>query len=209
MSDSGFYEIKNVKLNSPAYDAGLNVEELILKVNNVVIVNQSIEDLIDLIKDGFRSNSLKMVVIEKNHLDSHLNETMEIGNFKRCTMTIVPGQESFGFSLSDSKDPKHTIFAVLPNSPAFKANLRKNDVVIEINGVNIRRRKFEQLKELIEESSEEGNLEILAIDEKGYYYYKDRNIRFSKIGSYFSNENIIDFHSDSTSTNNFQMDDSL
>ncbi len=99
--------------------------------------------------------------------------------FKRCFLTLLSDYEGFGFTITPSSDPKLSIIEVDENSPAYKANLRKDDVIIECDKVNIRRFKFDEVLKLMRNGTVNQQIEILAISLKGYYYYKDRNKKFS------------------------------
>ena len=99
--------------------------------------------------------------------------------FKRCNVQLLEGSKSYGFTLNSKVKPKYMIFSVDPNSPAYAANLRTTDVIVEIDGKNIRRLKFDQVKQLIVNSQKNGKVEILAISKEGYMYYKEKRKRFS------------------------------
>jgi len=71
------------------------------------------------------------------------------------------------------------IYSVDQNSPAYKANLRETDVIVQIDGKNIRKLKFDKVKQLLSDSQKKGRVEILAIDKEGYKYYKERKKKFS------------------------------
>ena len=75
--------------------------------------------------------------------------------------------------------PKYSIYTIDTSSPAYKANLRETDVIVQIDKRNIRRQKFDKVKGLLSESQQRGQVEILAIDREGYMYYKNRKKRFS------------------------------
>ena len=104
--------------------------------------------------------------------------------FKRC-MVVLPTETShlqakgYGFTLNSKVKPKYMIFSVDPASPSYAANLRATDVIVEINKKNIRRLKFDQVKQMIIDSQKDKRVEILAISKEGYLYYKERRKRFS------------------------------
>jgi predicted metalloprotease with PDZ domain len=111
--------------------------------------------------------------------------------FKRCLVVLPqqsdssssslphPQAKGYGFTLNSKVKPKYMIFSVDPVSPAYAANLRATDVIVEINKKNIRRLKFDQVKQMIIDSQKERKVEILAISKEGYMYYKERRKRFS------------------------------
>jgi hypothetical protein len=71
------------------------------------------------------------------------------------------------------------ICGVEENSPAFRANIRDNDILIEINNKNIRRSKFEKIRMLLSDANKKGKVELLVISLPGYNWYKSKNKRFS------------------------------
>ena len=71
------------------------------------------------------------------------------------------------------------IYTIDTKSPAYKANLRETDVIVQIDKKNIRRLKFDKVKEMLSESLKKGQVEILAINKEGYMYYKNKKKRFS------------------------------
>ena len=82
-------------------------------------------------------------------------------------------------TLSSKSEPKHSFIQVKYDSPAYKANLRTHDVLVEINKVNIRQLKNDKVHSLLQDATKKGQVELLAIDYEGYLYYKSQNIKFS------------------------------
>ncbi|RNA05783.1 Na(+) H(+) exchange regulatory cofactor NHE-RF2-like [Brachionus plicatilis] len=104
----------------------------------------------------------------------------ELPKFKRCVVQLIPEySEGFGFTLNSKLKPKYTIFSVDPDSPAYAANLRPTDVIVEINKKNIRRLKFDKVKGMLSESKANGQVEILAISKEGYLFFKNKKKKFS------------------------------
>lgn len=99
--------------------------------------------------------------------------------FKRCNVQLLPDFNGYGFAINSKIKPKFMIYSVDQNSPAYKANLRETDVIVQIDNKNIRKIKFDKVKQILSESQKKGQVEILAIDQEGYKYYKDRKKRFS------------------------------
>jgi hypothetical protein len=116
--------------------------------------------------------------------------------FKRCTIKTVEGFNGFGFTLNSKVKPKFMVFSVDPQSPSYAANLRDQDVIVQIDRKNIRRIKFDKVKEMLRQSSQRGEVEILAISKDGYIFYKDRGQRFSN-RKLVTNENV-DFFSNTS-----------
>ncbi len=284
-NEKGPHQISNVEKDSPAMLAGLQSNDLILKVNDVSIVGERYSKTVTLIKNELEKGRLKLEVIEPSlcppdvrnailsapsatstvasrrsrgdGLDNLRNITAEaisanqttvqttperqravsadvsvsernrgprplsvndidrvqqnnqtvrstnsfgstatglsnlnsasVGNFsttnkpkfKRCNVQLIPGFTGYGFNLNSKSKPKYSIFSVDPLSPAYAANLRATDVIVEIDKKNIRRLKFDKVRGMISESKQRGQVEILAISKEGYTYYKERRKRFS------------------------------
>jgi hypothetical protein len=99
--------------------------------------------------------------------------------FKRCTITLIPEFPGLGFTLNSKIKPKYMIYSVDPNSPAYAGNLRTNDIIVEIDRKNIRKLKFDKVRQMLSEIQKKGQVEILAIDLDGYKWFKKRRQRFS------------------------------
>jgi hypothetical protein len=99
--------------------------------------------------------------------------------FKRCNVQLLPDFNGYGFSLNSKLKPKYMIYSIDTNSPAYKANLRQSDVIVQIDKKNIRRLRFDKVKQMLSDSQKKGQVEILAIDREGYMFYKNRKKRFS------------------------------
>ena len=73
------------------------------------------------------------------------------------------------------------IYSVEPCSPAYNANLRANDIIMEINKKSIRRLKFEQVKQMIKDSLKDKQIELLVLEKEDYLLYKDERSYLKKI----------------------------
>ena len=101
--------------------------------------------------------------------------------FKRCKIQLNPLDgviQSFGFTLNSRVKPKYMILDLDQESPAYKANLRTNDVIIAIDGQNIRRLGIEKVKVMMSEAMKRRKIEILAISVEGYLAYKEKKSLF-------------------------------
>ena len=57
--------------------------------------------------------------------------------FKRCNVQILPDFKGYGFTLNSKVKPKYSIYTIDSNSPAYKANLRETDVIVQNGGGGI------------------------------------------------------------------------
>ena len=99
--------------------------------------------------------------------------------FKRCIVHLKPKFNGYGFYLNSNSQPKYSIFSVDPLSPAYAANLRTNDVIVEIDKKNIRRLNFDKIRQMLCETKQHGHVEILAISKEDYDYYKKKGVKLS------------------------------
>jgi C-terminal processing protease CtpA/Prc len=100
--------------------------------------------------------------------------------FKRCVIQLIPEFQGLGFTLNSKIKPKYMIYSVDPNSPAHAANLRTNDIIVEIDRKNIRRVKFDKVRAMLSDVQRSNRqVEILAIDKEGYDFFKKKKKNFS------------------------------
>jgi hypothetical protein len=101
--------------------------------------------------------------------------------FKRLRIDRSPTFAGFGFKINKKIKPKYTAYDVANSSPAAWAGLTKMDVLIEINGKNIRRLSFETVCYFLTEAyNEHGGVTLLVISQEGYLWYKKRGKKFSR-----------------------------
>ena len=97
-----------------------------------------------------------------------------------CLLRRWPNFEGgFGFNLYEdliSSTGALKVEEVVRHSPAEAGGLRKNDVIIEINGDNIECKSFFRLVEILKEACSRNELELLVLAEQDAEWYRIRNI---------------------------------
>ena len=97
-----------------------------------------------------------------------------------CLLRRWPNFEGgFGFNLYEdliSSTGALKVEEVVRNSPAEAGGLRKNDVIIEINGDNIEFKSFFRLVEILKEACNQNEMELLVLAEPDADWYRVRNI---------------------------------
>lgn len=97
-----------------------------------------------------------------------------------CLLRRWPNFEGgFGFNLYEgliNSTGALKVEEVVRNSPAEAGGLRKNDVIIEINGNNIEFKSFFRLVEMLKEACNQNEMELLVLAEPDAEWYRDRNI---------------------------------
>lgn len=71
------------------------------------------------------------------------------------------------------------ILVVDADSPAFNANLRTGDVIVAIDGTNIRKLDFDKVRGMLQNALNQGKIEVLAISLEGYTHYKSSQRLFN------------------------------
>lgn len=97
-----------------------------------------------------------------------------------CLLRKWPNFEGgFGFNLYEdliSLTGALKVEEVVRHSPAEAGGLRKNDVIIEINGDNIEYKSFLRLAEMLKEACSQNEMELLVLAENDAEWYRIRNI---------------------------------
>jgi hypothetical protein len=97
-----------------------------------------------------------------------------------CLLRRWPNFEGgFGFNLYEdliSSTGALKVEEVVRNSPAEAGGLRRNDVIIEINGENIEFKSFFRLVEILKEACNQNEMELLVLSETDADWYRVRNI---------------------------------
>ncbi|XP_041115312.1 Na(+)/H(+) exchange regulatory cofactor NHE-RF3-like [Polyodon spathula] len=90
-----------------------------------------------------------------------------------CLLEKTSG--GFGFHLNAIRGlPGQFVKEVANGSPADKAGLVDDNIVIEVNGDNVENKLYEEVVEMIKKSG--NRLEMLVIEKAAYDYFKDKNI---------------------------------
>jgi C-terminal processing protease CtpA/Prc len=113
--------------------------------------------------------------------------------FKRCVIRKSPDFNGYGFTLNLKAKPKFIVYSVDSKSPAYASGLRETDIIVEIDGKNIRKQKFEKVRQTIKDTATKGEVELLVIDREGYLFYKKKKKNFSskKLISFIKSENDL------------------
>jgi C-terminal processing protease CtpA/Prc len=108
----------------------------------------------------------------------------------KCSMIQLPSKcNDWGFVFSINMKPKYMIYSVDAESSAYSANLRVNDVIVQIDGHYVRNMKHDKVKRMLDDSLKVGYVEILTIDLEGYKWFKLRR-KLLNIESIITRKNI-------------------
>ena len=148
-------------------------ENQIGKIGRVLIcgkeeMNKNDEVFSDLDSDTETENEIFSITNNMN--DSIPNTNIR---YKRCKINLSKDSESgYGFTMDSKLKANHMIYSVEPCSPAYNANVRDTDIILEINKINIKRFKHEQVKQMIIDSKKDKQIELLLIRKEDYLLYK-------------------------------------
>jgi S1-C subfamily serine protease len=150
-------KVHNVIKDSPADEAKLEEGDIILEVENHKLAK--IDQLIDILKGYKTGDSVKVTYFRNNKtystrlkladkVESELNTFQDriedlLDQSKTFIFRIESGDDNvIGVEISpvnrDKNRPGAVITKVIPNSPAEKAKLQQDDVIIRIAGKDIR-----------------------------------------------------------------------
>lgn len=147
------------------------------------------------------SNPLNLTSNSSKSVTNLPSSSLGKPKFKRCKVQLLPDFKGYGFTLNSKMKPKYSIYTIDPNSPAYKANLRETDVIVQIDNKNIRHQNYETVVQFLNVFHKRGQMEILCIDLEGYKFYKNRNKRFSS-NNLVTSENTEHFSTFLASTSN-------
>lgn len=87
------------------------------------------------------------------------------------------------------------ILVIDQDSPAYNANLRTSDIIVAIDGINIRKLDFDKVRGMMQNALNQGKIEVLAISLEGYTHYKKSKGLFSYFDWTKLATNNVDFYS--------------
>ena len=85
-----------------------------------------------------------------------------------CQLKLYHHQFDFGFSLEQSEPL--AIRDIQLDSAAATSGLRREDIILEVNGRSAKYLSIGQIKQIVETSKEERKLDLLVIDPEGYRF---------------------------------------
>jgi len=99
-----------------------------------------------------------------------------------CKLKLYNHEHDFGFTLN--RNNCLYIKNVEEGSPADVYGLRKDDIILEINGQSEKYLTLNQIKDIIETSKKEQKLDILVIDNDGYRFSMKHAIPLNSLLSF-------------------------
>ncbi|NXU50307.1 NHRF3 protein, partial [Turnix velox] len=198
--NSGDHIIKDVDSGSPAANAGLKENDILVAVNGEQVDGLDHERVVEKIKQSEEKTTLVVVDKETDAMyklaqispfsyyykaqDPAPAATDERGalhteqtvNHKPRLCKMVKGPSGFGFSLNMIKNkPGLFISEVVQNhGPADTAGVQNNDFLVEVNGVNVTDESYEKVVARIKDTGD--RLTLLVCSKDAYKHYQGQNI---------------------------------
>jgi C-terminal processing protease CtpA/Prc len=196
--------IELVATCSPAAAGGLQKLDVVLAVNNQDLseadykhVGAAIKNAIDttglvelLVVEQHRYQSLKKKKIKINVkfayvIDAPRTMPNEYETFfkyppRTCTIHSNGTEGIFGFDIACGENNIGAyIDEILPNTPAGRSSLNKNDRIIEINDIFVDKDASNSIFKKLDKAKIKGNVKLFVIDMENYKYYQRHNIPLS------------------------------
>lgn len=187
MMESDKYDtpiVTEVKPNSPAKRSGLTEGDHIIYIDTYNVQNlHTFNHVTNLIQQQFEQNGQVTLVTltgpayhvlkrRGGYLDplffDYQSRSSEQLNPRFYQLQLSMYDLDFGFTVQ-----YHNYFSIKTidePSPAYSAGLRKDDIIIEINGRITKQLSIHQINDIMEMSKREGRLDLLVIDLNGYQY---------------------------------------
>ena len=179
LKNEGKHIANNVRPSYPAARAGLRDGDYILEVNDIAIDGMEHDAVVNKISANPRQVDLLVVGDLAAYLSksapsqqasasrSRLQSTGELielniphqhKDVSYHRVVLIPGYKGLGISLT----PNGTINSIDANSPSDKAGLRKDQRIVEVNGVDVRDKSNKEIAKHIKEN--EANLVIGVVN---------------------------------------------
>ncbi|XP_068000810.1 Na(+)/H(+) exchange regulatory cofactor NHE-RF3 [Melanerpes formicivorus] len=196
---TGDHIIKDVDSGSPAAQAGLKDNDILVAVNGEQVDSLSHESVVGKIQQSEAKVTLLVVDHETDAMyklaqvspflyyyktqpptPAKTEERVELHseqkvNHKPRICKMVKGPNGFGFNLNMIKNkPGLFISEVQIHGPADTAGVENNDFLVEVNGVNVINESYDKVVAMIQGTGD--RLTLLVCSKDAYTYFQSQNI---------------------------------
>jgi C-terminal processing protease CtpA/Prc len=188
--------ISLVESNSPAAAGGLKIWDVLLAVNNKIVSDTDYAQLVIILKAALNGTNclLELLVVEKriykilkkknitidsslaNILNTPIRMPEDYNKFseyipRTCQIQLQSNDTHFGFDvITGNKSIGAYIQEVVPNSPAYRAGLRKSDRIMEIDDKYMDKTTYKSILEKLNKAVFKRTIKLLVLDTKTYAY---------------------------------------
>ncbi|XP_015284581.1 PREDICTED: Na(+)/H(+) exchange regulatory cofactor NHE-RF3 [Gekko japonicus] len=170
--------IIDISPQGPAAKAGVQPNDRLIEVNGENVENDTHEEVVEKVR---RSGNQVVFLLSNKETDWYYNRqnmplkremaSLEFLPHKPRTIELKKGNNGYGFCLRMEQNCKgHLIKDIDSGSPAAKAGLKENDVLVAVNGELVERLDHNSVVDKIKESGEKTTL--LVMDEETDTMYK-------------------------------------
>ncbi|KAM3608289.1 uncharacterized protein V6R79_022650 [Siganus canaliculatus] len=176
--------VRSLEVGGPAQLAGMKDGDRILRVNGAFIDDHPHSEVVELVRNS--GASVTFHVLDEASYVQAKSQGVNLSDFqstkpaaKRAPKPklcyLVKSGPSFGFSIRSSGSKQGLFMTeVIPGSVAYKAGIRVNDRLVEINGENTEDYTHSQVVEKIRQLG--SSLMILVVDDETDEYYKNKRV---------------------------------
>lgn len=104
---AGMHQVTSVEARSPAEEAGLRPDDLVVKVNDIPVLGERYSRLATLIKNEAERDQIKLEVIEPSRFPARLRNACRITT-PDASIRTTNVSESSRRALKEPFDPKHS-----------------------------------------------------------------------------------------------------
>uniref|UniRef100_A0A4W2GSV0 PDZ domain containing 1 n=1 Tax=Bos indicus x Bos taurus TaxID=30522 RepID=A0A4W2GSV0_BOBOX len=189
--DTDGHLVRVIEKGSPAEKAGLQDGDRVLRINGVFVDKEEHMQVVDLVRKS--GNSVTLLVLDGDSYEKAMKKQVDLKalgqsqepslNDKKAPSVMNGGAQmwmqprlcylvkeggSYGFSLKTVQG--QIIKDIDPKSPAEKAGLKNNDLVVAVNGKSVESLDHDSVVEMIRKGGDETSL--LVVDKETDNIYK-------------------------------------
>ncbi|CAF0754285.1 unnamed protein product [Adineta ricciae] len=187
--------VSKVYADSPAKKSGLTEGDHIVAVQSINVQKfKSVDDVVDRIRRYFyETGEVELLVLTGpafqvlkrrggNLIDQEFDYQSQNDKSMQPRLLRLDFQpDEYMFGLSFRRENSLYISEVEPGSSAYCHGVKPGDIVLEINGQDVKYTSVSEIKALIEESKQKRGLDILLIDFDGYKYSVEHAIPLNSL----------------------------
>nr|XP_056714592.1 Na(+)/H(+) exchange regulatory cofactor NHE-RF3 [Euleptes europaea] len=168
----------DISPQGPAAKAGVQPNDRLIEINGENVENDTHEEVVEKVR---RSGSQVVFLLSNKETDCYYNRqnlplkremaSLKFLPHKPRTIELTKGNNGYGFCLRIEQNRKgHLIKNIDSGSPAAKADLKENDILVAVNGELVETLDHNSVVEKIKESGEK--ITLLVMDEETNIMYK-------------------------------------
>ncbi|XP_052493899.1 Na(+)/H(+) exchange regulatory cofactor NHE-RF3 [Budorcas taxicolor] len=174
---TGVY-MTDIKPQGVAMKAGVLVDDHLIEVNGENVEDASHEEVVEKVKKS--GSRITFLLVDKETDEHHSEQKIKVKR-ETASLKLLPcqprvvemkkGSNGYGFYLRESPEQKGQIIKDIDSkSPAEKAGLKNNDLVVAVNGKSVESLDHDTVVEMIRKGGDQTSL--LVVDKETDNIYK-------------------------------------